>query len=274
MTGLLFLAAMLTGQPSGPATLELAEAGEAIELAREEVSKYGFHVGEANVAQLKLRNEPIMRWTNHLSRRFYGDVFVWTHNGRPEAVATITNCYGRSHSIETEAHSLSLAGFTATRDGQPMWNPVRAGVKLTPFGNASEVADSPARRLQQMRSLARQFSAVLSPGPQEVQLRLLPQPVYRYASTNAEVIDGALFAFTKGTDPELFLMIEARPTGATSAWQYALARFNGHVAFRVSYDQQIAWTAQPLVGNVTKNPTSSYFTFHRRIHDPEKREVE
>ena len=61
-------------------------------------------------------------------------------------------------------------------------------------------------------------------------MRLLPQPLYRYESTDPEVIDGAVFSFvtSAGTDPEILLVIEARGTGAGSgpSWQYGLGRFS------------------------------------------------
>ncbi len=61
------------------------------------------------------------------------------------------------------------------------------------------------------------------------ELRLLTQPLYRYKSTDPDVLDGALFAFvtSAGTDPEALLVLEARKTGATNApvWHYAVARF-------------------------------------------------
>ena len=51
-------------------------------------------------------------------------------------------------------------------------------------------------------------------------LRLLTQPIYKYETADS---GGALFAFVEGTDPEVFLMIEARTVDAGSVWHYALA---------------------------------------------------
>ena len=61
------------------------------------------------------------------------------------------------------------------------------------------------------------------------ELRLLPQPLYRYESTDPDVLDGALFTFvtSAGTDPEALLLIEARKPSPTDSpiWHYAPARF-------------------------------------------------
>src|SRR5206468_1146035 len=56
-------------------------------------------------------------------------------------------------------------------------------------------------------------------------LRLLTRPLYRHASNDPNVSDGALFVFVQGTDPEAALLIEARlDERGQLAWQYALAR--------------------------------------------------
>jgi hypothetical protein len=52
---------------------------------------------------------------------------------------------------------------------------------------------------------------------------LLPTPVARYGKAGAAVLDGALFAFVTGTDPEAFLFIEARAGRDGPEWQYAFA---------------------------------------------------
>ena len=58
------------------------------------------------------------------------------------------------------------------------------------------------------------------------ELRLLPQPLYRYESTLPEVVDGALFTFVTGTDPELMLVIEARRTAAGPLWHFGAGPFS------------------------------------------------
>jgi hypothetical protein len=73
------------------------------------------------------------------------------------------------------------------------------------------------------------------------EMRLLTQPLHRYKSPKAKVMDGALFVFTEGTDPETYLLLEAaeadRPT-----WSFALARMN-IVEFRGKYREKEVWHA-------------------------------
>jgi len=81
-----------------------------------------------------------------------------------------------------------------------------------------------------MRSLAHDFSASTKDRNDRLwELRLLTQPLYRYQSTDPEVLDGALFAFvtSAGTDPEAVLVVEARKpaSGGNSIWHFAIGRF-------------------------------------------------
>ena len=57
----------------------------------------------------------------------------------------------------------------------------------------------------------------------------MPQPLYRYASTDPDVVDGGLFGLvtSAGTDLEALLVIEARRSSGSSGlvWHRAAARF-------------------------------------------------
>ena len=69
-----------------------------------------------------------------------------------------------------------------------------------------------------MRDLAKEFTARQTDRKDiDRDLRLLAQPIYRYEKTEGDLIDGGLFAFVLGTDPEAFLMIEARRIDGTPA---------------------------------------------------------
>src|SRR5262249_22945159 len=53
-------------------------------------------------------------------------------------------------------------------------------------------------------------------------LRLLPQPVYRYSEAGT-ILDGAVFIFVMGTDPECCLLVEAYRDNKGSRYRYAFA---------------------------------------------------
>jgi hypothetical protein len=53
----------------------------------------------------------------------------------------------------------------------------------------------------------------------------MPQPIYRYPEASG-VLDGGVFAFVLGTDPELLAVIEARDSAdAAAGWFVGFAHF-------------------------------------------------
>jgi len=53
---------------------------------------------------------------------------------------------------------------------------------------------------------------------------MLAQPIYRYESEDPQVLDGGVFAFVQGTDPEALLMLEAVRKGDGREWHYGFVR--------------------------------------------------
>jgi hypothetical protein len=93
-------------------------------------------------------------------------------------------------------------------------------------------------------------------------LRLQGSPMYRYQCTDRGVVDGALFAFTKGIDPDAFLLIEAR--GKEDAeWQFAFARFNGSCVLRAMLKDNAVWQADRLPSKTINEPKQPYFNFRK-----------
>jgi len=197
---------------------------------------------------LALEAKSVLRWTNPGVGRVYGDLYVWTRNGRPEAVMSFYKAWQPKYDFTAEMHSLSLSEVSAEREGVLLWQPQKAGITLNPVPDAAAPAESPMRRLQQMRELAGRFSARLVDQRVRIEgerqeLRLLTQPLYRYRSTVPEVLDGALFGIVLGTDPEVFLLLEARQRGDSRTWQYGLARMNID-PIAVSYMDKEVWRVE------------------------------
>ncbi len=196
---------------------------------------------------LNLETKPILRWTNPGVGRVYGDVYIWTRSGRPEAVISFYKAWQPKYDFTAEMHSLSLSEVSAERDGVLLWQPQK-GITLDAVPDAAKPAESAARRLQQMREMAGRFSARLVDRRVKLEgerqeLRLLTQPLYRYRSTAPEVVDWALFGIVLGTDPEVFLIIEARQNGDERTWQYGLARMNVD-PIAVSYKDKEVWRVE------------------------------
>jgi hypothetical protein len=111
-----------------------------------------------------------------------------------------------------------------------------------------------------MRTLADGYSVVADYGNMKKEdMRLLPAPVYRYASEKQGVTDGAIFAFVRGTDPEAFLLIEARKGADGPEWQFAFARFVGHAALRAVRAEREVWAVDARPVKVNTDPKQPYF---------------
>jgi hypothetical protein len=195
--------------------------------------------------ELSLEREPVLLWTNPQRKTVASASFVWVADGRPEAIASIYRFNEAGKMVEdNEFQSLASTGLTATRDGQPAWAPRSAGVSFAPIPGAPKPAASPADRLRQMRALAREFHAFFNNAPEDQsELRLLPQPLYRYQTNRPELLDGALFAFVVTTDPEVLLLLEARPVEKAPTWHYAFARMS-MVNLRAEHKGQDVWSVQ------------------------------
>ena len=139
----------------------------------------------------------------------FGSLFLWRDVERRMAViGTIGSLPINRQDFEfIELHLLKpQAIHPVAIVGQPTktWNPDVATLRLQPVPDAPAVAPSAAVRLAQMHSLAREFQGVMRHDGQSHQLRLLPQPLFRYDDSTPK-LDGALFAMVwdVGTDPEM-----------------------------------------------------------------------
>jgi hypothetical protein len=203
-----------------------------MEIYSNDAAAYTIYRDASRKERVELQREPVFNWTNVLGAGDeYGAVFVWTCRGRVEVVGTVFSFpeHGQ-RKLCHEFHSLSLSTLDVNRSGSNPWIPEAPGIELTPLPGAPPPASSAPRRLVQMRALAHEFSASTKDlKERHWELRLLPQPLSRYQSTDPDVLDGAVFAFvtSAGTDPEAMLVVEARKpaAGGTTIWQYAIGRF-------------------------------------------------
>ena len=230
-----------------------------LELAKSEALAYA--IEDATGTRLTLRAEPVLAWSNPVVGSIYGDVFVWTSKGRPEVIGSFYKWYSPFTHRTNEFVSLATGPVVAARDGDRVWTPSRAGVELKPIPEAPTPADSPPQRLRQMRALAADFSA-RETDRQGVDrdLRLLSQPIYRYEKTEGDLVDGALFAFALGTDPEALLVLEDRVVDGVPRWHYALARMNS-IAMRATFKGREVWNLPTLSFGVVDSRSESYTSF-------------
>jgi hypothetical protein len=232
-------------------------------LAPAKASQVKIWIEDEPAIEAVLEAEPLLRWSNPTAGSVYGEVFLWSHQGRPAAIASIYRWYHPYHDATLEIVSTSNSRVRAEEGSDVLWDPQTPGVRFQPLPDAPEPATTPAGRLVQMRKLARRFSADLADerSGEEVtrELRLLNQPVHRYASESVGVVDGALFALVEVTDPELWILVEAARDGNRTVWRYALARMNSG-GVRAALDGKLV-QSWPKVLNPWKDRKSTYTLF-------------
>jgi hypothetical protein len=223
-----------------PTAEELAE--KRLKFMKAALARYTVQVGErkepARVA------DPCLRWTNPIGTSVDGAIAVYTHNGgRPAALGQFFLQRGRNRWVH-EFTIIPESDVTVLRSGRPFWQPSEYVCKFADLPRSPRPAAKPVLRLAQMRAIAADFSVVDWFGPKKTRedLRLLPQPVYRY-SEKGEILDGAAFVFALGTDPECCLLLEAYPDGEGSRYRYAVAPMSIY-QLEVRYKDNPVWSIE------------------------------
>jgi hypothetical protein len=221
---------------------EKAALAERLDLMKSSLKIYEFKTG-TDGRPMKLHLEPLLRWNNPVSGVRDGAVFLWTVGGRPYAAAQVFQL--KDGLWLHEFQSLAPERFQATMsDGSPVWSPARPGIAMKAEAELPVPAKTERLRLTQMRGIVREYAAIddFEDKKSRWELRLLSEPVFRYASADAGIIDGALFAFAHGTDPEVFVLVEARHKGQSMEYQIGLAPMTAY-AIEVSRKDKVVWSA-------------------------------
>ena len=95
------------------------------------------------------------------------------------------------------------------------------------------------------------------------ELRLLPQPIHRFADEEAGTLGGALFVLVQGNDPEILVLLEVlQPSGGDPpAWRYSLARVSS-MQMKARLDGTEIWSAE------------GYWSQPRSVEDPYREMIE
>ncbi len=261
LLALLPLTAPADDPPKGDPKAEAERSASAVELARNEASLYRIELEGATKGLAKFQPDALLQWSNPVVGSIHGSVFVWTDRGCPVAIASIYKWFAPNTHLGVELHSLTPSIASLERKGRPVWFPGKTDVERKPITGASTPADTPAGRLRQLRTLAKEFTGSETTRTGEVrELRLLTQPLYRYESTDPDVIDGALFGFVYATDPEIILAVEARKGPKGTEWQYAAARMNS-LTLRLDRKGAEAWSAAVISWGQARNHRQPYTLF-------------
>lgn len=263
----LALGSAADGQP--PAKADPEEPKRLNEAIEKSVSWYDVFPDEGAD---KLAPVPVIRWRN-VVRGQEGEAMmvIWAHNGRPTAIASI---YPWEKKMTHEFDSLSRGAKLFARDGDTViWSPEAAGVEFKAVPKAPAPAKTPAARLLQMKTIAEGFKATMTgwaaDNSDQEALRLLPRPLHRYDFTGVKdkdrdpnLLDGALFAYVLGTDPEVVMVLEAVGPADKAEWQCAFVRATSG-GLEVKLGDDVMWSAKKHPAN--RNPKLPHFSMQRAL---------
>jgi len=259
--GLACPAAVADDEPTDAASAELADL---LTSAR----RYEIRAPQSDAA-LVFREPSLLNFTNPERNQERGSVFVWTLDDRPAAIGQFFRFGVQGRRLTKHAlHSLSQAPLEARFGGGVAWAPEKPGIEWKRFSGAPDPGPTRAKRLLQMRELARRFKLTLtSPMDKSTELRLAPRPLFEYSAPKSGVTDGVILSYVVATDPEAILLIEAFDEKGEKGFHYAFARFHfwrltaddgGRTVWEVEHDPDMA-------GNPFANPATVhrvYNSFH------------
>jgi hypothetical protein len=233
--------------------------------------------------------EPLYRWNDPTREFSDGTLWFWKHSGRPIGVVAIelypkNKAFGIVWALEFtslatgpieveggEHFDLSYADLYPPRaDGRLRWAPAQGGIAFREVSGAPVPAQTESARSRQMRDIVARFSAREFFQRKDYTLRLISHPIDRYADITSGVVDGEIFIYANGTNPEVLLMLEARRgrEGAMS-WSYAAAPL-ARAVVTLRLDQQDVWSH---TSKAVPSPEDVYFLARkpRRLPAPPAR---
>lgn len=228
------------GPNTSPAEVSKDKADEVLEASRARVEEIVMHRGGDTEATVPHVAEPVLRYGDPTRANMDGSLWLWGQSGRPQAVLELyRNLAGDWVYV---FNWLSGGELTAKRKGDLWWTPAAPTVQFQDL-EGPRPAGSEALRTTQMRYLARRFDAheFWDPNNSRFELRLLATPVHRYSDPDRGIIDGAVFAYANGTNPEVVLLLEVAEADGERRWQYGFARL-GHAEMHVELDDAEVWT--------------------------------
>ena len=107
------------------------EDRESAKRVEELAGRYDFYADTDLKTKVERHKEPLLKYTNPVQGQVYGNVFVWTHQGRPEVIGALFD-HRSQGTLYAELHTLARPGVVACRDGKVFLKPSNAGVTFKP----------------------------------------------------------------------------------------------------------------------------------------------
>jgi hypothetical protein len=222
-----------------------------------------------------MARDPLYRWNDPTREFSDGTLWFWRSSGRPIGVVAVelypqNKAFGTIWNLEFTSLSpgpIEVEGgehfdrvyndlYRPRPDGRLRWAPTKGGTEFREIAGAPPPGGTDADRLRQMRDVVKRFSAQEVFQSQEYSLRLISHPIDRYSDQASGLLDGAIFLYANGTNPELLLMLEARNRrDGPAVWTYAGAPL-ARAVVTLRLDRQDVWSHK---SKDVPSPQDTYF---------------
>ena len=245
---------------SEPSKLAKPPVSKALKDARDHVSVFQIHRSEkGGPVPVDMVANPLLTYGDATRGNEAGSLWAWGTTGRPVAMM---EQYRPVENESTWVHAWTVTSpslLTFDEVAGQQWKPTSSHFELKEVPDAPKVSLQPAVRLRQMKEISRRFEAheFWDPDNSRFELRLLIQPVHRYADESQSLIDGAVFVLAHDTNPEILVQLEAHGDSNDARWRVSFSRL-GSAELHVLLDGKEFWTA-PRTPNVVGEPTDPYW---------------
>jgi hypothetical protein len=198
---------------------------------------------------------PVFRYSDIERNILDATLWVWTRHSRPLAFekVEVSTAGGRKWTVCFASLSENLLSVEWPEDRR--YAARTPGVKFSAIPKAEPPADKPRLRTGQLKALKDRFTGRLgvdAAGKGGAETRTMAKPIFAYADPDSMLPLGAIFGMSStGTNPDLLLLIEARPDGdGALRWEYAHARMTS-ASLVMRLDDAEVWS-EPVVS--LRNP--------------------
>jgi hypothetical protein len=207
---------------------------------------------------LALVTTPVLRYSDPGGITTDASIWVWGGQGRPAIMAGVffQTQEGREAKWSCELLSLADGGVAVHSNVGWNWTPDKGGLEWLAIED--QPGDSERLRLRQMKEIAGRYEITSFERTAKSQLRLMVQPLYRYADEQRGLIDGAIFCYAAGTNPEALLLVECRKAADASAWHAAFTRFGAN-GCQARTEEAVVWECPAIQKWDPKEPYFSQF---------------
>lgn len=202
-----------------------------------------------------VQRQALLRYSAPDSTTTDGALWVWMSDGRPVALTSVFLDARPDFRWNYECVSLANEPLTVKSPRGWSWSPKDSGQQWQSIPDVVPATTARAR-LVQMRGIARTFSSHHDLDGSRVEHRLLPQPVLRYGDDAEGIVDGALFLFTSGTNPEVVVRLEA--IEKPQRWRVAFSRLTAAKAV-VTRGQKLLWQGKRVKSWNWREPYFSHY---------------